>query len=213
MRFLYLTFGLFCLFFCDNSHAQTTLPVKIDSTLYDTLQWRSIGPYRGGRSCAVTGVEGKPNLFYFGATGGGVWRTLDGGRKWENISDGYFGGSIGAIEVSKSDNNVIYVGGGEKTVRGNVSIGYGVWKSENAGKTWVQKGLTKSRQISRIRVNPNDHNIVYAAAMGNLFKPNAERGVFKSKDGGETWEKISFGFLANRSGTIGYDATRPRQPT
>jgi hypothetical protein len=108
------------------------------------LQWRHIGPFRGGRSCAVAGVPGKPNLYYFGATGGGVWKTLDGGRSWKNISDGYFGGSIGSIAVAPSDANVIYVGGGEKTVRGNVSFGYGAWKSEDAGKSWKSIGLEKS---------------------------------------------------------------------
>jgi len=192
MKFILLASVLFFFVFINNSQGQNEFPQKIDSTLYDTLQWRSIGPFRGGRSCAITGVEGKPNLFYFGATGGGVWQTQNGGRSWKNISDGYFGGSIGSIEVSKSDNNVIYVGGGEKTVRGNISIGYGVWKSENAGKTWEQKGLKKTRQISRIRVHPTNHNIVYAAAMGNLFKPNPERGVFKSTDGGNTWKNVLF---------------------
>jgi hypothetical protein len=108
-------------------------------SLYNAVQWRSIGPFRGGRSAAVTGVPGKANLFYFGSVGGGVWRTKDGGQTWENISDGFFGGSIGAVAVSEYDHNVIYVGGGEKTVRGNVSFGYGMWKSEDAGKpgkTW-----------------------------------------------------------------------------
>lgn len=174
------------------SQSQKTFPKSIDSTLYDTLQWRNIGPFRGGRSCAVTGVEGKPNLFYFGAAGGGVWRTKNGGRNWTNISDGFFGGSIGAIEVAASDHNVIYVGGGEKTVRGNVSMGYGIWKSENAGKTWEQKGLKKSRHIARVRVHPKDHNTVFVAAMGDLFKPDAERGIFKSIDGGTTWKKVLF---------------------
>ena len=105
--------------------------------VYSSLKYRSIGPHRGGRSAAVTGVPGKPNLFYFGATGGGVWKTEDGGQTYENISDGYFGGSIGSVSVSLSDPNVIYVGGGEVTLRGNVSSGYGMWKSEDAGKTWA----------------------------------------------------------------------------
>ena len=108
--------------------------VRFEEKAYASLQWRSIGPYRGGRSATVTGVPGKPKLFYFGSTGGGVWRTTDGGVTWENISDGFFGGSIGAVAVSESDNNVIYVGGGEVTVRGNVSYGYGMWKSEDAGQ-------------------------------------------------------------------------------
>lgn len=115
----------------------------INENQYDALEYRLIGPFRGGRSAAVTGVPNQPNLFYFGATGGGIWKTTDGGRAWENISDGYFGGSIGAIAVSKSDPNVIYVGGGEKTVRGNVSSGYGIWKTEDAGKTWMSMGLKK----------------------------------------------------------------------
>ncbi|WP_264791307.1 WD40/YVTN/BNR-like repeat-containing protein [Aureispira anguillae] len=192
MNYLMFLFALVGLLSFNCCQAQNSFPSKVDSTLYDTLQWRNIGPFRGGRSCAVTGVEGDPNLFYFGAAGGGIWKTKDGGRNWNNISDGFFGGSVGAIAVSKSDPNVIYVGGGEKTVRGNVSIGYGIWKSENAGKTWVQKGLKKSRQIARVRVHPKNHNVVYAAAMGNLFKPNAERGVFKSIDGGDTWKKVLF---------------------
>ena len=159
---------------------------------YESLEWRNIGPWRGGRSCAVTGVPGKPKLFYFGATGGGIWKTTDGGRVWENISDGYFGGSIGAVSVSSSDHNVMYVGGGEKTVRGNVSSGYGIWKSEDAGKTWVSKGLKESRHVSRIRIHPENPDIVYAAVMGNLYKSTAERGVFKSTDGGNSWHKVLF---------------------
>ncbi len=159
---------------------------------YDAVEWRHIGPYRGGRSCAVTGVPDKPMLYYFGSTGGGVWKTQDGGQSYENISDGFFGGSIGAIQVSQSDPNVIYVGGGEKTVRGNVSFGYGVWKSQDAGKTWSQMGLEKSRHISRIRINPNDHNIAYAAVMGDLFKSSDERGIYKTIDGGDTWKRVLF---------------------
>ena len=125
----------------------SSLGQTFDPALYDALTYREIGPFRGGRSAAVAGVPGKPNLFYFGATGGGVWKTNDGGRHWENISDGYFGGSIGAITVAKSDPNVLYAGGGEQTVRGNVSSGYGMWKSEDAGKTWFFAGLQKSRHI------------------------------------------------------------------
>ncbi|WP_430965056.1 VPS10 domain-containing protein [Spongiimicrobium sp. 2-473A-2-J] len=160
--------------------------------LYSSLQYRLVGPFRGGRSAAVTGVPGEPNLFYFGATGGGVWKTEDGGRSWGNISDGFFGGSIGAIEVAQSDPNVIYVGGGEKTLRGNVSSGYGIWKTENAGKSWTAMGLTKSRHVPRIRIHPKDHNIVYAAVLGNIYKPTSDRGVYKSTDGGKTWRKTLF---------------------
>ena len=160
--------------------------------LYDALEYRLIGPFRGGRSAAVTGVPGKPNLFYFGATGGGVWKTTDGGRTWQNISDGFFGGSIGSITISKSDPNVIYVGGGEKTLRGNVSSGYGVWKSVDAGKTWVQAGLPKTRHIPRIAIHPTNPDIVYAAALGNIYTSTQDRGVYKSTDGGKTWDKVLF---------------------
>jgi len=178
--------------------------------LYSSLEYRLIGPFRGGRSGTVAGVPGEPNLFYFGATGGGVWRTTDGGRTWENISDGYFGGSIGAVEVAKSDHNVIYVGGGEQTVRGNVSSGYGVWKTEDAGKTWKSIGLDKSRHISRMRIHPTDHNTVYAAVMGNLYKPTTERGVYKSTDGGETWKKVLYANDMAGAVDLTFDPNNPR---
>ncbi len=166
--------------------------VKFEEKLYNSLEWREVGPFRGGRSAAVTGVPGKPNLYYFGATGGGVWRTEDGGQTYENISDGYFGGSIGAVAVADSDPNVIYVGGGEVTVRGNVSYGYGMWKSVDAGKTWKHIGLENSRHIPRIRIHPKDPNVVYAAVMGDLYKSSDERGIYRSTDGGATWERILF---------------------
>ncbi|NQY06186.1 MAG: glycosyl hydrolase, partial [Flavobacteriaceae bacterium] len=178
--------------------------------VYDALEYRLIGPFRGGRSAAVTGVSGKPNLFYFGATGGGIWKTIDGGRTWENISDGYFGGSVGSISVSKSDPNVIYVGGGEKTVRGNVSSGYGIWKSEDAGKTWTSSGLKTSRHIPRIAIHPTDHNIVYAAVMGNLYKSTEERGVYKSIDGGTTWKKVLFANKDAGAVDLTLDPNNPR---
>ncbi len=170
--------------------AKTT--VGYDDKLYNAIEWRSIGPYRGGRSAAVTGVPGKPNLFYFGGTGGGVWRTNDAGNSWENISDGYFGSSIGAIAVSEWDNNVIYVGQGESTVRGNVSFGNGVYKSTDAGKTWVFVGLKESKHVARIRIHPKNPDLVYAAALGDLFKPTEERGVYKSEDGGKSWRRVLF---------------------
>ena len=174
--------------------------VSYDQSLYSSLKFREIGPFRGGRSCAVTGVDGNPNLFYFGSTGGGVWKTTDGGKTYKNISDGYFGGSIGAIAVSKSDPNVIYVGGGEVTVRGNVSSGYGIWKSEDAGETWKSCGLPKSRHIPRIVIDPQNPDIVYAAVLGNIYKPTSERGVYKSTNGGKTWSKVLF--ESNHAGAV-----------
>jgi len=166
--------------------------VTFDKVLHESVEYREIGPFRGGRSAAVVGVPGNPKLFYFGATGGGVWKTEDGGETYENISDRYFGGSIGSIAVAKNDPNVIYVGGGEVTIRGNVSSGYGVFKSVDAGKTWTFSGLPNSRHIPRIVIDPNNNNIVYAAVLGNLYKPTEDRGIYKSIDGGTTWKKVLY---------------------
>jgi photosystem II stability/assembly factor-like uncharacterized protein len=185
--------------------AQTTLgPAETGA------KWRNVGPFRGGRSAAVTGVPGQPNLFYFGGTGGGVWRTQDGGRTWECISDGFFGGSIGAIEVAPSDQNVIYVGAGEVTVRGNVSAGTGMWKSEDAGRTWKQIGLKNSRHIARLRIHPTNSDMVYAAVLGDLFKDSKERGIYRSKDGGKNWERILFANEGAGAVDLAMDPTNPR---
>ncbi len=188
----------------------TAATLSYDEALYNSIQWRSIGPFRGGRSAAVTGVPGKPNLYYMGATGGGVWRTTDGGQTWESISDGWFGNSIGAVAVSEYDNNVIYVGGGEKTVRGNVSYGFGMWKSVDAGKTWTHIGLKNSRHISRVRIHPRNPDLVYAAVMGDLFKSSDERGVYRSKDGGKTWERILFANADAGAVDLVFDPNNPR---
>jgi len=163
-----------------------------DPALYGAMEYRLIGPYRGGRSASVTGIPGDRGTYYFGSTGGGVWKTIDGGSKWSNISDGFFGGSVGSVAVSESDPNVIYAGLGEKTVRGNVSSNFGVWKSTDAGKTWSFLGLEETRHIGRIRVHPTNPDIVYVAAMGDLWQPGEARGVYKSTDGGETWNKVLF---------------------
>jgi photosystem II stability/assembly factor-like uncharacterized protein len=183
---------------------------NFDASNYDALEYRLVGPFRGGRSAAVTGVPNQPNLFYFGATGGGVWKTNNGGRSWENISDGFFGGSIGAITVAKSDPNVIYVGGGEKTIRGNVSSGYGIWKSENAGKTWQSMGLPQSRHVPRIAVHPTNSEVVFAAVLGDVYKPTNDRGLYKSTDGGKNWRKVLF--ANEQSGVVDMmmDPTNPR---
>ena len=183
---------------------------EINSALYSSVKYRELGPFRGGRSAAVTGVPGQPDLFYFGATGGGVWKTTDGGETYKNISDGYFGGSIGAIAVAKSDPNVIYVGGGEVTVRGNVSSGNGVWKSVDAGKSWTYAGLPKSRHIPRIVIDPHNPNVVYAAVLGNIYTPTQERGVYKSTDGGKSWKKILFAHPQAGAVELVMDPTNPR---
>ncbi len=217
MKKLFLLFSL-AILMATGSEAQrnrsnsttTANTASFDEKLYNALEWRSIGHYRGGRSSAVAGVPGKPNLYYFGATGGGVWRTIDGGNRWENMSDGYFGGSIGSIAVSEWDNNVIYVGGGEGTVRGNVSSGYGMWKSTDAGKTWTSIGLKNSRHVPRIRIHPKNPDLVYAAVLGDLFKPSDERGVYRSKDGGKTWEKILFANAEAGAVELAMDPNNPR---
>ncbi len=165
-------------------------PVPIE--LLDTFDWRLVGPFRGGRVASVCGVAGERETFYMGATGGGVWKTTDAGKTWANISDGSFGGSIGAVAVAPSNAQVLYVGGGEKTWRGNVSSGDGMWKSIDAGSTWSFIGLPDSRHISRIRIHPSNPDLVYAAVMGHLSGPNEERGVYRSKDGGGTWQRVLF---------------------
>ena len=186
-------FRLFILAFLGSS-ASTSADVD-RSEFPDALkamEWREVGPYRGGRSAAVAGIPQDRNSYYFGATGGGVWKTQNGGQSWENVSDGYFGGSIGAVAVSEWDPNVVYVGGGEKTVRGNVSPGDGMWKSTDAGDTWVRIGLNDSQHISRIRIHPKNPDLVYAAVMGHLFGPNEQRGIYRSRDGGKAWERVLY---------------------
>ena len=178
--------------------------------LHESVQYRSIGPFRGGRSAAVVGVANQPKVFYFGATGGGVWKTIDGGETYKNISDGYFGGSIGSVAVAPSDPNVLYVGGGEVTVRGNVSSGKGVWKSVDAGKTWNYLGLPNSRHIPRMVVHPQNPDIVYAAVLGDLYKPNNDRGVYKSINGGKSWNKILFSDVQAGAVELVMDPTNPR---
>ncbi len=160
--------------------------------LFQTLAWRDVGPQRGGRVAAVTGIPNDAKTYYMGATGGGVWKTIDAGAHWTPVSDGFFGGSIGAVAVAESDHNVVYAGGGEVTVRGNVSFGDGVWRSNDAGRTWSHVGLDDSRTIPRLRVHPNDPNLVYAAVLGHLSGPNEMRGVYRSVNGGKDWERVKF---------------------
>lgn len=176
------------------------------------MKWRSIGPFRGGRSNASVGVVGDPKTYYMGTTGGGLWKTSDMGTSWRNISDGFFKtGSIGAIAVAPSDSNVVYVGMGEHAVRGVMTHGGdGVYRSTDAGKTWKKIGLDLTQHISRIIVDPKDPDIVYVAAQGALYSPSKERGLFKSIDGGKTWRNILFVDDKTGAAELSMDATNPR---
>lgn len=164
-----------------------------DSTVMSGVKYRLVGPFRGGRSGAVAGSYKNKNVFYFGATGGGVWKTSDGGNHWSNISDKYFGGSIGAVAVAPSDESVLYVGEGESTMRGNVSEGLGgMWKSEDGGRSWKNIGLKDTRHIVRVVIHPRNPDVVWVAVMGHLFGPNADRGIYKTIDGGKNWKKVLY---------------------
>ena len=164
-----------------------------DSVFYSKVKYRLVGPFRGGRSGAATGSYKSKTTFYFGGTGGGVWKTSDGGSNWKNITDKYFGGTIGSVAVAPSDETILYVGEGENTLRGNVAEGLGgIWRSDDAGRSWHNLGLKDGRHIIRILIHPKDPNTVWVAVMGHLFGPNEERGVFKTTDGGKTWKKTLY---------------------
>ena len=168
-------------------------PATYNPALWSGMKYRLIGPYRGGRVTAVTGVPTQPLTFYMGSTGGGVWKTTDAGHNWVNVSDGFFSvASMGAIEVSLSNPNVVYAGTGSSKIRSNVSIGRGLYKSTDAGKTWSFIGLRDTGQISTIRVDPKNPDLVYVAALGNPFVANKDRGIFRSADGGKTWKNVLF---------------------
>ena len=165
----------------------------IPAELLGAVRWRCIGPPRGGRVVAVAGDPVNPMVFYFGACAGGVWKTTDGGTYWENVSDGFFNtASVGAIAVAPSDANVVYAGMGESCIRGDVTYGDGVYKSTDGGQTWANVGLSDTRHIARVRVHPANPDLVYVAALGHAYGPNGQRGVFRSKDGGSSWEQVLF---------------------
>jgi len=171
----------------------STQQPAIDPILLQALEWRCIGPYRGGRVVAVAGDPAHSQVFYFGSTGGGVWKTTDGGIIWENVSDGYFQrASVGALAVAPSDPNVIYAGMGETAIRSNVSHGDGVYRSTDSGKTWTHLGLSDTRNIAKVRIHPHNPDLVYVAALGHAHGSNAERGVYRTRNGGQTWERILF---------------------
>ncbi|MEN9549893.1 MAG: hypothetical protein RIR12_2484 [Bacteroidota bacterium] len=195
-KFFYFVLSL--LLVCTGKAQKTKTPIPTATThqsdaLLKHVKYRLIGPFRGGRSAAVAGSYKSKNTFYFGATGGGVWKTTDGGSNWKNISDKYFGSSIGAVAVAPSDESIVYVGEGENTMRGNVSEGLGgMWRSEDGGKSWKNMGLKDGRHIIRIVIHPKNPDVIWVAVMGHLFGPNEERGVYKTTDGGKTWKRTLF---------------------
>jgi photosystem II stability/assembly factor-like uncharacterized protein len=183
----------------------------VDPAFLDTLSWRNIGPSRGGRASSVAGIPGDPMTYYFGACGGGLWKTTNAGATWSNITDGQIAtGSVGAVEVAPSDPNVVYLGMGEPDIRGNFSHGDGLYRSVNAGKTWTHIGLEDTRQIGRIAVHPSDPDTVFVAALGHVFAPSNQRGVFKSTDGGATWRRTLY--VDDKTGAVdvAIDPTNPR---
>jgi len=173
----------------------------VDPELFETMSYRFIGPLRGGRSTAVTGIPGKPKEYLMGSTGGGVWKSSDVGLSWSNISDGHFkSASIGAIAVAPSDLNVLYVGTGSACIRGNATTGDGMYRSLDGGDTWSHIGLPDAGTVARIVVHPENHELVYAAVFGHPFGPSDERGVYRSSDGGDTWEQVMF--ISNEVGAV-----------
>ncbi|NND34368.1 MAG: glycosyl hydrolase, partial [Saprospiraceae bacterium] len=183
---------------------------NLDSIFENTHHFRFAGPYRGGRCTAVAGIPGDQHTFLMGSTGGGVWKTSDAGQSWRNVSDGQIKcGSIGSIAVSSKAPYIIFVGTGSDSPRGNVSPGIGVYKSEDGGTTWTHKGLDRCGQIGEIVIHPNNPEIVYLAALGNIFKSNEERGVYRSMDGGDSWQQILY--LSDTVGAIDLEMD-PRNP-
>ncbi len=193
------------------SELSMTQTQALRQQLLNNLEWRCIGPHRGGRVVAVTGDVSDPMTFYFGACAGGVWKTTDGGLYWQNISDGFFNtAAVGAIAASTADPNVLYVGMGETSIRGNVSHGDGVYKSVDAGRSWQHMGLEATRHIGKIQIHPQNPDIVYVAALGNAFAPNEERGVFRSMDGGAHWQKVLYKSDHAGSHDVTMDINNPR---
>ncbi|MEI6739411.1 MAG: glycosyl hydrolase [Gemmatimonadaceae bacterium] len=185
------------------------LAAPFDTGAMGAVKWREIGPYRGGRSSAVAGSVARPREYWLGSQGGGVFKSTDGGLNWTPMSDKYFGGTIGAIAVAPSNPDVVYVGGGEFPIRGNVSHGDGMWKTTDGGKTWTNIGLNDTRQISKVRVHPSNPDLVYVAAQGHVWGPNAERGIFRSKDGGKSWQKVLFRNDSTGAADLVMDPTNP----
>ena len=199
-----------CLFYQLPAQVQST-STTYDPKYFDKLKWRNIGPLRGGRSLGATGSPGRPNEYYFGATGGGLWKTTDGGTEWFPVTDGQISSSsIGAVAVAETNPDIIYIGGGETQLRGSITQGDGVYKSMDAGKTWRSMGLRETQAIARIRVHPTNPDIVYVAALGHPYGDNEERGVFKSIDGGITWKKVLYVSPKAGAADLIIDRTNPK---
>lgn len=165
----------------------------LDTSFYEGLEWRNIGPNRGGRSLGSAGSPGRPNEYYFGATGGGLWKTIDGGTEWKAVTDGQVtSSSVGAVAVAETNPDIVYIGMGEVQLRGSITQGDGVYKTKDGGKTWRHLGLKETQAVSRVRIHPTNPDIVYVAALGHPYGDNEERGVFRSKDGGNTWDKVLY---------------------
>src|SRR5580765_6263082 len=172
--------------------AQTAPTTSFDPALFKELRWRNIGPFRGGRTKAVDGIPSQPNVFYVGAVNGGVWKTTDAGRTWTPIFDSQPTGSIGAIAIAPSDPRVIYVGSGEGLQRPDLSVGDGIYKSTDAGATWTHLGLRDGQQIPQIIVDPRNPNRLFVAVLGHPYGPNEERGIYRSTDGGQSFQKVLY---------------------
>ena len=176
-------------------------PATAQAGPFGFLSWRSLGPQRGGRSIASAGSVARPNEYYFGATGGGLWKTTDGGTTWKPVTDGQLtSASVGAVAIAPSNPDIVYIGMGEAQLRGNIAQGDGVYKTTDGGKTWKHIGLKDSQTVSKIRVHPTNPDIVYAAVLGHPSGPSEERGVFRSKDGGTTWDRVLF--RDNKTGAV-----------
>jgi len=189
------------------------IPITVvNDKIFPNLKWRNIGPFRGGRSNTSTGVIGQPHTYYMGSTGGGLWKTTDNGITWKNISDGFFKtGTVGAIAVSESDANVVIVGMGEHAARGVMtSMGDGVYKSTDVGKTWTHIGLENSRHISDVIIHPTNPDIIFVTAQGAQYGPSNDRGVYRSLDGGTTWEKVLFVNNTTGASSLSMDMNNPR---
>ena len=186
--------SFFLLLFTTFTNAQSNADTSELNKIFKQVKWRSIGPFRGGRSNTAVGVATNPMVYYMGTTGGGLWKTKDMGLSWNNISDGFFKtATVGGIAVAESDPNIVYVGMGEHAVRGVMTHhGDGMYKSTDAGKTWKKLGLDATHHIARVVVDPKNPNIVFVAAQGSLYSSSNDRGIYKSIDGGATWNKVLF---------------------